>query len=114
MDKLKQLRKTRNVTQIEVANFLHIEQSTYSGYETGKSKPSIDILKNISKFLNTSIDYLVGNENSNEFYRKNLSKQDLELQELTEKLNEIEKAKVIGYAKARLEEQNQQNNKSKK
>ncbi|MBO5394606.1 MAG: helix-turn-helix domain-containing protein [Clostridia bacterium] len=61
--KLKEIRTKCLMTQQEVAQKLNITQSTYSGYESGKYQPSIDILIAISKLFKVSIDYLLGNEN---------------------------------------------------
>ena len=52
------------MTQQEVAQKLNITQSTYSGYESSKYEPNIDILIAISKLFEVSIDNLVGNTNN--------------------------------------------------
>lgn len=59
------IRKQKNLTQTQIARLLNIEQSTYSGYETGKSKPDIETLKKIADFYDVSIDYLCGNQTKN-------------------------------------------------
>lgn len=62
-ERLLQKRKKAGFTQNEIASRLQITQSTYAGYETGKSKPSIDMLTKIADLYDTSIDYLVGRYN---------------------------------------------------
>ncbi len=57
---LKELRKSKGMTQKEVAHDLNITDRTYGHYETGKREPSIDMLIEIAKYYNISIDYLVG------------------------------------------------------
>ena len=37
--RLRDLREKKNVSQAEVANFLGIERTTYTAYESGKSRP---------------------------------------------------------------------------
>ena len=37
--RLRNLREKKNVSQAEVANFLGIERTTYTAYESGKSRP---------------------------------------------------------------------------
>ena len=64
MKNLKEIRNSKLMTQKEVAEKLNITQATYSGYESGKYQPSIDILIAISKLFKVSIDYLVGNQNN--------------------------------------------------
>lgn len=57
---LKELRKNKGMTQKEVARDLNITDRTYGHYETGKREPSIDMLIEIAKYYNISIDILVG------------------------------------------------------
>lgn len=59
-EKLKQLRKEKNVTQKMVAKSLGITLSAYSNYEQGIREPSIEILKKICRYYDVSADYLLG------------------------------------------------------
>ena len=58
--RLRDIREDLDITQIEVANYLHIKQNTYSQYENGLRQIPIDLLIELSKFYNTSVDYLLG------------------------------------------------------
>lgn len=58
--RLKDLRESRKLTQLEVANKLYIENSTVSGYERNVTTPSLDILRKLALFYNVSTDYLLG------------------------------------------------------
>jgi len=60
-DTIRSLRLQNGWTQQYVANMLSISLSRYSHYETGKREPDYDILKQISKIYNVSIDYLLDN-----------------------------------------------------
>ena len=57
--RLKELRKTHNLTQKDISKFLQISSSQYSIYETGKTQIPIVLLSKLAKFYNTSIDYIV-------------------------------------------------------
>lgn len=59
-EKLKTLRLNNNLTTRDVAQALKIGKGTYTNYETGRSKPSFDILISICKYFNISADYLLG------------------------------------------------------
>ena len=61
--KLKELREENNISQKEIAEFLNVKQNTYSQYETGKRQLPIDVLIKLSKFYNTTTDYILGLEN---------------------------------------------------
>lgn len=53
------LRETRiscNLTQQQVADKLKIDRSTYTYYETGKTKPSIFTLMELAKIFEVPID----------------------------------------------------------
>lgn len=60
-ERLKELRKQANLTQVELAKRLGIGQSSYADWERGRKKPTQENLVKISQVLSVSIDYLVGN-----------------------------------------------------
>ena len=57
---LRLLRDERNLTQADIANTLEIDRTTYTKYESGKSKPDSDMLQKIATYFNVSTDYLLG------------------------------------------------------
>ena len=58
--RLKELRKNYHITQIKMANFLNIDQPTWSIYEHGKSLIGTPFLYMICQKYNISADYLLG------------------------------------------------------
>lgn len=58
--RLKLLRKSRRLTQEELADKLHISRSAIAQYEVGKRIPEYSTLKNMADYFEVSIDYLVG------------------------------------------------------
>ena len=58
--RIKDLREDRDLTQREIAAYLHIKQNTYSQYETGQRQLPIDILIALARYYKTSTDYLLG------------------------------------------------------
>lgn len=60
--RLKEIRTKNGLTQRQVADYIGCAPSVYSRYETGDREPSIDILIQLSRYLNVTIDYMVGNE----------------------------------------------------
>lgn len=61
-EKLVQLRKSRNMTQDELAEALCVSRAAVSKWESGRGLPSIDSLKDIAKFFSVSIDELLSGE----------------------------------------------------
>ena len=62
-ERLRKLRKRRNMTQIDLAERLEISPSTVSSYERDTADPSINVLIKLSSILDVSTDYLLGLEN---------------------------------------------------
>ena len=66
--RIKDLREENDLTQKQVASYLHIGQNTYSQYETGRRQIPLDALIALAMFYNTSTDYLLGLTNQKEPY----------------------------------------------
>lgn len=62
-DRLKELRKSNNLTQAELGKILGVGKTTVSMYETSNSAPSDEIKLKISEYFNISLDYLLGKTN---------------------------------------------------
>ena len=61
-EKLQELRKNRGLTQEELAEALYVSRTTISKWESGRGYPSIDSLKEISKYFTVTIDELLSSE----------------------------------------------------
>ena len=58
-EKLQELRKARSLTQEELAEALYVSRTAISKWESGRGYPSIDSLKEISRFFSVTIDELI-------------------------------------------------------
>lgn len=63
LKRLKDLREDNDLSQEAISKILKITRPQYSLYETGKRDIPVDLLRILSKFYNTSIDYIVGDTN---------------------------------------------------
>ncbi len=61
-EKLQELRKSRSMTQEELAEALFVSRTAISKWEQGRGYPSLDSLKEISRFFSVSIDDLICSE----------------------------------------------------
>ena len=61
-EKLQELRKSRSMTQEELAETLYVSRTAISKWEQGRGYPSLDSLKEISRFFSVSIDDLICSE----------------------------------------------------
>ena len=58
-EKLQELRKSRSLTQEELAEVLFVSRTAISKWESGRGYPSISSLKEISRFFSVTIDELI-------------------------------------------------------
>ena len=61
-EKLQELRRSRGLTQEELAETLYVSRTAVSKWESGRGTPSIDSLKELSRFFSVSIDELLSGE----------------------------------------------------
>lgn len=59
-ERIRNLRIDNNLSQEQLAKYLHVKQNTYSQYEIGVLNYPIEILIKLAVFYNTSVDYLLG------------------------------------------------------
>ena len=102
-ERLKELRKKANFTQVEVAEKLGISQPAYASWERGVKKPTQENLVKIAQVLNVSVDYLVGNlEESDELDNIELLFR-MNSKGLTEEEKEVFKKELIEFMEERRE-----------
>ncbi len=62
--RLKELRKSKGISQLKLALDLNTNQNTISRYETGEREPGINELIKIAEYFNVSVDYLLERTNN--------------------------------------------------
>ena len=55
--RLKEIRKKKKLSQIEIANMLEINRSSYNSWESGRAKPNQKNLTALSKILDVPVTY---------------------------------------------------------
>ena len=75
---LQKVREAKGYTQVKLAMIIEVSQQSITYYETGTRVPSLEIAYKLATALNTTIDYLVGNNDNiiNQYY--SLSNKDKE------------------------------------
>ena len=61
-EKLQELRKSKGLTQEELAEVLFVSRTAVSKWESGRGMPNIESLKSISKFFSVTLDDLLSSE----------------------------------------------------
>lgn len=62
MNRIKELRVEKKITQSQLAKILGVNQTAVGKYERGDLEPNIQILNNLADFFGVSIDYILGRE----------------------------------------------------
>ena len=108
---LKDLRKSKKMTQADLAKALKIGQATVAGYENEEYIPHISSLIAYANFFECSIDYLVGREDDfgnitvqAESNAPVLSAEERELLENFRAVDLRNKDRISVYARIRREE----------
>ncbi len=65
-ENIRNLREDCDKTQQEIADYLHIKQTTYSKYELGKINIPIEMFIKLSDYYHVSVDYLLGRSDKKE------------------------------------------------
>lgn len=62
-ENIRNLREDNDKTQQELADYLHIKQTTYSKYELGKINIPVEVFVKLADYYDVSTDYLLGRTN---------------------------------------------------
>lgn len=85
---LQQLRKSRGLTQHELARQTGISRSRLSMYELGQREPDFDVLELLADFFNVDTDYLLGRTNKTTVLpQSTLTSEEQKLLDLFRRLN---------------------------
>ena len=103
MLRMKELRTEKGVYQKDLARLLNLANQTISGYETGRSEPSIEVLIQMADYFQCSIDELVGRTDC----AGNVVVQGAQLSAFDERLLQVvhllpleDQYQVLGFAQA--------------
>ena len=62
-NRLRKLRKEKNMTQEELAKLINSTKANISKYETGKVEPNIETIRFFADYFDVSVDYLLDKTN---------------------------------------------------
>lgn len=60
MNNIKELRISKGLKQSDLANLLHVVQTTISNWENDRTEPDFDSLRQMAELFDVSADYLLG------------------------------------------------------
>ena len=99
IENLKKLRRSKNLTQKELAEVIGVDRTTYVKYESGDSEPSFEKLIKLADFFEVSLDYLFGREPG----KKELQKDEETILLKYRQMDEPDRAKLQERSDAILE-----------
>ena len=70
MNRLKDLREDKDLTQKEISEILNISQVAYSYYEIGKRSIPLEILLKLADYYGVSLDYIFFRTNEKKVNKK--------------------------------------------
>ena len=62
-DRLRRLRKARDVTQAQLAEAIGITDRACRRYEAADNEPTLSVIQGIADFFDVSVDFLMGRDN---------------------------------------------------
>lgn len=87
-DSIKNLRLSRNLSQIQLADALSVSKQTVSNWENNNILPSIEMLVKISLYFSVSTDYLL--ELNDRKYIEVTGLSDIHLAHIQQIINDIQ------------------------
>lgn len=65
-ERLRSIRKFKNVTQKSIAQAVNVAERNYQRYESGEQLPGFEVLIALADYFDVSLDYLVGRSDNPE------------------------------------------------
>jgi transcriptional regulator with XRE-family HTH domain len=59
-ERITQLRRQKNISQADLAGKVGVSRTIIGNYERNTNTPSVDVLSDMAKVFNVSVDYLIG------------------------------------------------------
>ncbi len=76
-ERIKELRESRGLNQIEFAKKLCVSKQSVSNWENDNIQPSIEVLLRIANYFSVSTDYLLGLDNKKYIEVSHLTKKQV-------------------------------------
>lgn len=92
--RLKELRKARGLSQTELGNMINVTKVSVCGYESENRTPNLETFQDLTRVLEVSADYLLGNDikvvsESEQSYQVMMAKEGIEFMTLLKKNKEL-------------------------
>ncbi len=102
MLQLKNLMKTKNLTQQDLAEELNVTRGSIYKYLQGKAEPNIDNLKKIADLYDVTVDYLIGHPTKSGLPLTMYTSNQQQIIAMLKELDDAQCLKLIGYIEGML------------
>lgn len=102
--RLKELRKSKGLTQKEFAQIINVAPTTYLGYEKELYEPNLETLKLIADYYGVSLDYICDHTMKESDFSY-LNEKQKKIVEIVAQLNDKNTDNVLYYVKGVLSTQ---------
>lgn len=105
MNRIRELREERKITQVRLSIELEVSQEMISAYESGKSYPSVKSLIRLRDIFGVSIDYILGltDEKTAPFYIGKLTDDEVVVIQTYRKLDTAGRDRAKAYMQGYLD-----------
>jgi transcriptional regulator with XRE-family HTH domain len=100
LERINELQKRTQLTQKQVAKEAGISLASFTEWNKGKAKPSLDAVVKLAAYFNVSLDYLVLGKEATDESETKLENSNFQHPELVEKYNLLPsdmQARVLAY-----------------
>lgn len=77
-ERIRSLRNNRGISQVELAEALHVTKQSVSNWENNNIQPSIEVLVKIARYFSVRADYLLGFDDRDYIEITGLSEKELD------------------------------------
>lgn len=104
MNRIRELREEKKITQVRLSIELEVSQETISAYEMGKYFPSVKSLLKLRQIFNVPIDYILGLSDSKleGIQVADLAEDEVQVLKLYKNLDLLGKERTIAYIEGYL------------
>ena len=102
MNRLKELRERRGLTQTQLGQILDVEKSTISKYEKGSLDLSSNTISTLCEYFNVSADYLLGLSDTPISLQERFDMPTEDIEAIIEEMHKNPKIKTLFYQGSRL------------
>ena len=99
--RIKSLRESKKMTQIDLATLINVSKANMSKYESGSVEPNLEIMNHLCDIFDVSLDYLSGRSNyreiSNDTKSKTLTPTQRKLIDFSANLPEEQIQDILDY-----------------